>query len=78
MKKLGYLAIGAVLTVNSFFIVDMARVAYSSPACTYVVETPVRSDAYWSLQDARNALQDLGVDPANTPVGYDIVSRAGC
>lgn len=81
MKKLSYLAVGAILTVNAFFVIDMGRRAYATPSrptCTYVTETPNRNDAYWSLQDARNALQGLGVDPDNAPTGYGIVSHAGC
>lgn len=38
--------------------------------CLYYLVTP--------LQDAKNAMRTLGVDPLHTPYGYDITSRAGC
>ncbi len=46
--------------------------------CLYYAETPTGTEAYYGLEDAQEALRHLGVDLANTPVGYDITSRAGC
>lgn len=77
MKILVGVAAGAVLTVNGIFLVGMAKMAYEPP-CQYILETPSANESYWSLQDARNAMSALGVDPSNTPEGWDIVSRKGC
>lgn len=47
--------------------------------CVYNVETPYGTDAWLSLADARNAMVTMyGVNPDNTPYGYDITSKAGC
>jgi hypothetical protein len=71
MGGIGCLVVGATLVVGSLLSKTQDR-------CLYFVETPTRTDAYLSLQDAYQAMQNLGIDPRNTPDGYDVTSKTGC
>lgn len=71
--KLATLVLGAALTLSSL----TAGRAWPQP-CLYYAETPTGTEAYYGLEDAQDALRAIGVDPFNTPVGYDVTSRRGC
>lgn len=75
-KALCSLALGAALTMST--LLGMQRDTAPTPRCLYYAETPSGVEAYYGLEDAQEALRAVGVDPMNTPEGYDITSVAGC
>lgn len=74
MKALASFLAGVALCAASLHGTSTAQ----PPRCLYYAETPTGTEAYLGLEDAQQALQALGVDPANTPFGYDITSAPGC
>lgn len=75
MKSLLTFTTGAVLCMSALLPRESTLVPQP---CLYYAETPDGTEAYYSLEDAQQALADQGVDYRNVPSGYDITSKQGC
>lgn len=76
MKALASFAAGVALCAAS--LTGTGRPAPAAAPCLYYAETPTGTSVWLGLEDAQQALRDLGIDPYAVPAGYDVTSRAGC